>query len=624
MRDGFLALGVAASIFFLAYANGGFFPTTRAYAAIAVWWLLGLGAALGIGSALSRVGRLATAAPVLLGLFAVWTLISVNWAPDAGLAFAQFDEVSLYVAVLVIGILLARVVRASFLVGAVALALTAIAVVALISRFFPSSFGAQAGETILTTLAVRLSFPLGYWNGLGIDVALAYPLLLATMAARRSRIASGLAAMPLPVLAAVMYLTSSRGAFVAAGVAVVAYLILAPRRWSALAAAVLAGAAGAFSVAILVPRTALVSGQMSTALGVQQGHQAALAIGIACLVTGAVWLGIAELGRRIPAPPSVVGWAVAAVAVLAAIAAIVAAHPIAKFQAFKSAGQYGGSQTFDTQHLLQSSGSGRWQFWGAAIGEFRAHPLNGGGAGSWEAWWLRHESYPLFTLYPHSLYLEALAELGIVGLLLIGAAVVVGVVGAVRSAFALRSGEVAAAAACGIAFFAAAAYDWVWQLAAVAVVGVAMLGVAIGAMPSTRSRAWGRFELGRPLLAVVAVAAIIPQVVILAAGIHLRNSQNASLNGNGTRARTEALAAKAIEPWSATPYLELAEIEIAERHFGTARHWIEAALSRSDDYQLWIVAAEIDTARGNILLAHHDLEVARSLYPRSRYFQSSS
>src|SRR5207248_3593272 len=142
---------------------------------------------------------------------------STSWAPDAERAFAQFDQISLYVAVLAIALVLARLVPASVLTGGLAVGLGGIAVVALLSRCFPSTFGLQAGSTILAPLKNRLSFPLGYWNGLGIEVALAYPLLLALMTSRRSRVASALAAFPLPILAAVMYLTSSRGAFVAAG-----------------------------------------------------------------------------------------------------------------------------------------------------------------------------------------------------------------------------------------------------------------------------------------------------------------------------------------------------------------------------------------------------------------------
>jgi hypothetical protein len=205
-RDAFLSLAVAGCVFALSYANGGFDTSTKAYAGISAWWLLGTGAAIGIAAARARVDRLALFALGLLAGYTLWTLISMSWAPDGGRAFAQFDQVSLYVAVLALAIVIGRLAPASAMVSGVALAITAIACVALVSRFFPSSFGIQP-STILPTINSRLSFPLGYWNGLGIEVALAYPLLLSLMTSRRSRLASALAALPLPILAAVMYLT---------------------------------------------------------------------------------------------------------------------------------------------------------------------------------------------------------------------------------------------------------------------------------------------------------------------------------------------------------------------------------------------------------------------------------
>lgn len=623
LRDVAVGIAVAATVFALSYANGGFAPTTRAYAGLAAWWLLGIGAAFGIASARSGIDRLALVAIGLFAAYAVWILISTRWAADAGLAFAQFNQVALYVAVLAIAIVLARLVPAPILVGGVAVALSAIAGVALLSRCVPSTFGLQPGATILPPLKNRLSFPLGYWNGLGIQVALAYPLLLSIMVSRRSRVASALAALPLPILAAVMYLTSSRGAFVAAGVAVVVFVALTPRRWPALAALVVAGCAGAAAVAVLVPKKALVNGEVDTALGVHQGHHAAVWIGVACVVTSLAWAGLAEVGRRLPSPPRRVGQATAIVLVVLAVAAIALAHPIAKFDEFKSNAAVANTHgTNTTNHLLTSSGSGRWQFWSAAVSEFRAHPLNGGGAASWRAWWLQHGSLPgIFTQYAHSLYLEALAELGVVGLLLLGAAVLVAVVGAVRSALALESGEIAAASACGIAFFAAAAYDWIWQLAGIAVVGVGMLGFALGAFPSTRSSARGRSGALRPALALVAVAAIIPQYVVLAAGSHLRNSQAAFDAGNAARARSEALAAKSIEPWSASPYLQLGLVSEAERNYTAAAHWLDEAIRRSKrDWTLWLTAARIETKRGDIRAARRDLAEARRLNPNSPVF----
>jgi len=619
MRNVAVGIGVAAAIFALSYADGGFASTTRAYAGIAAWWLLGVGAAVGIASARAAINRLAVAALGLFAAFAVWVLISVNWATDAERAFAQFNQVSLYVAVLAIAIVLARLVPASWVVGGVALAVSAIATVAFISRCFPSVFGPQAGLKILPSLEARLSFPLGYWNGLGIEVALAYPLLLAIMTSRRSRVASAIAALPLPVLAADMYLTSSRGAFVAAAVGVIAYIALTPRRWAAFVAVLVAGAAGAVAVAALVSRKALVDGLTNTALGVHQGHRAALLIGIACVVTALVWAGLAELGTRVSTPPRVVGVAVVVAIVGLFLVAVVASHPVRKFDQFKNNSLPANSTSTPTAtHLLSSSGSGRWQFWGVAVSEFRAHPLNGGGAGSWESWWLQRGTFPLPSEFAHSLYLEALAELGIVGLLLIGGAVVVAAVGAVRSARLLQSGEIAAAAACGIAFFAAAAYDWVWQLAGIAVVGVGMLGFALGALPAERPAAWGRFGALRPAIALLAVAAIIPQYVVLAAGSHLRNSQSAFAAGDGSRARSEALAAKAIEPWAASPYLQLGFVAAAENNFAEASRWGHEAIRHARrDYSLWAAAANFDTRRGNIALARRELAEARRLNPHS-------
>jgi hypothetical protein len=555
----------------------------------------------------------------LLMAFAVWILISINWAADAERAFVQFNQVSLYVAVLAIAIVLARLVPASWVVGGVALALSAIATVALVSRCFPSTFGLQPGRSLLPALLTRLSFPLGYWNGLGIEVALAYPLLLAIMTSRRSRIASALAAAPLPIIAAVMYLTSSRGAFVAAGVSVIVYVVLTPRRWEAFAALVVAGAAGTVAVATLAHKDALVNGDMTAPGAVSQGHQAAIVIGIACVVTTLVWFGLTELGKRVSTPSRVVGVALVVAIVGLALVAIAVSHPVRKFDQFKNNSTAVGShETETTNHLLGSSGSGRWQFWGAAVSEFKAHPLNGGGAGSWEAWWLEHGSLPIQSEFAHSLYLEALGELGIVGLLLIAGAVVVAAVGAIRAALTLRSGEIAAAAACGIAFFGAAAYDWVWQLAGIAVVGVGMLGFALGALPAQRATAWGRFGVLRPVLALVAVAAIIPQYVVLAAGTHLHNSQVAFNAGDGPKARSEALAAKAIEPWAASPYLQLGFVAEAEDQPTEAVHWGREAIRHSRrDWDVWANAAIFETRAGNVAAAKRDLAEARRLNPHS-------
>ncbi len=628
-RDGFVfardvgaGVAVAAAVFFLSYANGGFEPTTRAYAAIAAWWVLGAGAAIGLGFARARLSRAAVAVPALFGLFAVWTLISMAWAPDGERAFAQFDEVSLYAAALVLAIVVARFVPASFLAGGIALALGAIATVALVSRLFPSAFGAAPGTGTLSAFAVRLSFPVGYWNGLGIEVALAVPLLLAAMTSGSSRLVRALAVAPFPILAADMYLASSRGAFAAAGIGAVVFLLLAPNRWPALVATAFAGLVGAAGVAELVHKHDLVSGGVAR-VAVQQGHRAALLIALTCVVAAAAWLAIDEVGRRLKPPPPVAGWVTAGVLVVLAIAAIALSHPIRHFDDFRSVSTATGPG-FTTDHLLSSSGSGRWQFWGAAVGQFRAHPVGGGGAGSFEYWWNEHGSLPVFTEFAHSLYLETMGELGIIGLLLLLGWLLLGIAGAIRAARALSSTHIAAAAATAIAFFVAAAYDWVWPLAGIALVGVGCLGIALGALPTGQASASRSFGFVRPLLALLAVAAIIPQVVVLSAGIHLRDSQAAAAANDTARARSEALAAKAVEPWAESPYVQLGRLAQGEGRYAEARHWLALAIDRSpQDWAAWLIASQIDTQRGEIRAARSELAKARALNPRSPLFRSA-
>ena len=120
------------------------------------------------------------------------------------------------------------------------------------------------------------------------------------------------------------------------------------------------------------------------------------------------------------------------------------------------------------------------------------------------------------------------------------------------------------------------------------------------------------------MLALVAVAAIIPQYVVLAAGSHLRNSQTAYTAGDGARARSEALAAKAIEPWAASPYLQLGFVAEAEGHYDEAAHWAHEAIQRSRrDWSLWASAAKFEAEAGNTRAAKRDLAEARRLNPHS-------
>ncbi|TMM12709.1 MAG: O-antigen ligase family protein, partial [Actinobacteria bacterium] len=82
--------------------------------------------------------------------------------------------------------------------------------------------------------------------------------------------------------------------------------------------------------------------------------------------------------------------------------------------------------------LVNLSGSGRADYWRVAWREFTENPVLGGGAGSYERYWLRDRPNAFFARNAHNLYLEVLAELGPIGLLLLCVALGTPLVAAVR------------------------------------------------------------------------------------------------------------------------------------------------------------------------------------------------
>jgi Flp pilus assembly protein TadD len=78
---------------------------------------------------------------------------------------------------------------------------------------------------------------------------------------------------------------------------------------------------------------------------------------------------------------------------------------------------------------------------------------------------------------------------------------------------------------------------------------------------------------------------------------------------------------KALMPWAATPYFELAVVSQYEGDLPSASRWIDMAIHRSPrDWQLWTRAAIIETKRGNARAARRALAEARLLNPN--YFAS--
>jgi O-antigen ligase/polysaccharide polymerase Wzy-like membrane protein len=630
--DAWFAIAVAAVSFVLAYDQGGYSIGSRSASAIAVWWAILLGVGLAYWPR-ARPTREAAVVGGLLAAFAAWTFASIWWASSAEGAFVEFNRVALYLGIFCVAVLAGTRANVGRWADGLALGIAAIGVVALLSRLFPHLFSHQGLPVFLPGVQRRLSFPIGYWNGLGAYLGLCYPLLLRLALVGRASWTRALALAPLPAVSAAIYLTSSRGGVATAVLGVIVFLVTTADRWRALGALATTGLGSIVAIAWLLPRHELVDGPVQSSVAVSQGRSAFFLILLTCVATACVYAaGERFLGTARPAP--VVGKSVVVALIVAAAIGLAFSDPAHRFNTFKQTPaqtRYVGG--FVQSHLLSGSGNGRWQFWTAAIKEFESAPFKGRGAGSFESWWAQHAPFSYFIRNAHSLYLEALGELGIVGFLLLVAAFVYGAVTACRRVVAAENDErITASALLGIlvAFYLAAGIDWIWQLTAVSLVGVVALGLLVGpatlaTIPvetATRAR-----RLRAPRYAPVVAMLIVGWLVICTEAIpwfvdiQLGSSAAAVRRADTHGALRDALSAKKLEPWASSPYLQLALVEEQAGDLAAARSWIEKAIHRDElNWRLWLVATRIETKSGDLTSARRSLERAAALNPRSPLF----
>lgn len=648
-----IPLAVATATFLLALNNGSYALTVRLALTIAIWWAIAIGVGLRLAS-LERMPRAAYLGAAGLALLALFTALSIGWSPSAEKSYYEAARVLLYLGAFVLTVLLSRRGDGPRWSDGLALGIAAVGVIALLSRLFPHLLGESAAPLAYFD-EKRLSYPVNYWNGLAILVGLAFPLLLRAAVSWSNPIGRGLALAPFPALAATIYLTSSRGGVATALFGVLAFLALTAPRLPAIAAT-LAGAAGAAGAAgVLRARHALVDGPLSSGSAASQGRSAAMLLLLLCLGVALVygaWCAIAEprLVRSIGRNPGAARRAAAAaglVTVIAVAVGLAAVHPVQKFEDFKrSPADARLSETdFTKSHLLSANGTGRWQLWASAKKQWTGHPIAGEGAGSFEPWWAQHRSLGLFVRDAHSVYLQTLGELGLIGFaflaLFLGAGFAAGVA-------RLRRGSdrptVAALVATLAGFALGAGIDWMWQLTVVALIGVVCVALLTGlaTAPERTNKAANkaateaaasprRTSHPRRGLAVRGAALVVCLGVIAVAGLalltqaRLQSSASAAARGDSAAAFSAAQDARRLEPWAASPYLQLALLEEQAGDLRIARAWLADALDRDKrDWRLWLVSARINAELGSIGPARRSLARAKSLNPRSPLFSKSA
>jgi len=221
----------------------------------------------------------------------------------------------------------------------------------------------------------------------------------------------------------------------------------------------------------------------SSAATVDAGRELAGQLGLLCATAAALRLAMTPVDRRLRAldlaPWSARRRAAAAIVAVAALAALVVASDAPsrlseQWREFRSSESVLGS---GDDRLLEASANGRVQSWEVAVDSWRAEPLKGVGAGMFVHDWAERRPVDFTEQDAHSLYLEVMAELGLVGLLLLLVVLLVPLGAALRRRRTERT-LWSAVIAVGVMWMIRAGIDWDWEMPALTLPALALLACA--------------------------------------------------------------------------------------------------------------------------------------------------
>jgi tetratricopeptide (TPR) repeat protein len=618
----------------LALAGGGFFLSDRHIAGLAVWLVLVVLLALGAAGKATLGRPFSWAAGLIAGL-ALFSAFSSLWSGSVELSVIEADRVLVYLGFFLAAFLIAQTDqrRQRFAEG-IGIALIGTALLGLASRLLPHVFELGAG----LGSGPRTGYPFGYWNadGLAFGIGVGFCLWMSRRALNEW--IRWLAVGAVPVLLLALYFTYSRGGLLGLLVACGCLLILShDRLWMLVTLGI--GAIGALPAVLKVQASYSLAQNYDVQAAVNQGVTVLLFLIGGIVLSLALFALLRRLERR---GGAFTGRAlelsrdrrllrgIGLAAALLAIAAAIAVGGRA-WDNFSSPDQQFPNAN-PAEHFSQFSGANRHEYWRVAIDSFEEKPLIGHGAGTYRFAWdqLRHIELPV--LNAHSLYLQAFQELGVIGgllvLALVGVLLWTGFAAWRASSGPRRELHAVLFAAC-LAFAVGAAIDWFWEIAGVGAIFFLCAGALVAArcvqLARARARSNGneggerrRFGLtvaGLALAWIVALALIGPLLV----DREIDTSNAAAAKGEIAAAVDHAETARSIEPWAATPYLQLGLLAESQGEYDLAAERMGQAIDREEgNWQLYYLRARIEHEAGNEAAARADLEEAKRLNPEEK------
>jgi len=576
----------AALVTYLSFESGGYFAGAPALVAAELAVLIAARTVL-VRRPFAGVGPLVVVTALALGCFAGWVLASSGWSHAEARAQPEYTRALAYALTLVFfGMLPYSVRRIRWMTIGLATAATVVCLVALVSRTFPDVLN-RIGELH----PERLSYPLDYWNSLGLLAGLAIVLCGHLASSTRDHpVVRVAAAGAVPALAVTLYYTYSRGATWATAIAIVLYVLVGRSR--GLLPAMLATAPPTLVALMTVhPAGDFNPADRFSDAALADGHRIALVVAgcmVAAAAIRAVLLRLDYRVERFSVPPRIArGIALSGATLVLALGLVglgafhVPDKVAAKYREFNSdsavPGQASGGR------LLSANDNGRREHWDVALEGFRRDAWRGAGAGTYELTWARHRKTPTAARDGHSLYFETLGELGIVGLGLLLVCLLVLFAGVLRRARGRDGPLFAALLGAGVLWGLAAGVDWAWEMPAVTLWLFALGGAALAvrperqpAMASMHAR-YASVALRAAVVAGCLALAVLPARVAVSQA-RLEGSIASMHSGDCRSARLDARAALRALNSRASPHHVLAWCNLRAGRYTQAVESLQRAL----------------------------------------------
>ncbi len=470
------ALGLLVA--FMTFSDGSVTPSTVARSCVAIAILVGAHILFAREPATTRTRALWGAAAAL-AVFIAWTYASSSWSGAPLRSSTEASRLLLYLGALVFGGLVLRSDdRQLWAIRSIGLALAIAMGASLLSRVSPEVFALPE-----VAMRDRLAWPITYWNALGAIAGFAALVGLWLGMAGRTILDRALGAAIVPLCITVLLLTFSRGALVATLVGIVVLVAaLGPRRSLSTLLSVIVPAAWCVV-------QVLGADQLTSEAWPQADTEASAlltTVVVAVVLAAGLRVALQYLDARLdalgPTPRRVVigGWG--AVAVVSVVAAVsfgggVIDRGVDNFNERRNV------EVNQEQRLTSVQNNGRVKMWRAALNMYRAESLHGTGAGTFAVEWNKYRGIAPYRSEAHSLYLETLGELGVIGAAILGAFLISLLV---NVALRIPKTTTSALALAGLMLvLVAAALDWTWKLAALSVPVLALCGAVLGTRPES-------------------------------------------------------------------------------------------------------------------------------------------